>query len=116
MDHLETLRAFGPMSDEEKDQAITDPIDLVAAIDGRLQLQTSNDIVNLGRYIWREFTDAERDEITASVLAAKRWTFIESGITHPDFQATFGEVTTEPQQESWSGAGHHALDRRGRGP
>lgn len=99
MDHLETLRAFGPMSDEEKDQAITDLIDLVAVVDGLLQLQTTNDVANLGRYLGREFSDAERDEITAGVLAAKRWTFIESGVFHPNFQATFGEVTSEAQQE-----------------
>jgi hypothetical protein len=99
MDHLEILRAFGPMSDEEKDQAITDLIDLVGAVDGLLQLQTTNDVANLGRYLKREFSEAERDEITAGVLAAKRWTFIESGVTHPNFQVSFSEVTTEPQQE-----------------
>ena len=33
------------------------------------------------------------------MLAAKRWTFIESGVTHPNFGVTFGEVTTPEQQE-----------------
>ena len=47
----------------------------------------------------RSFSEAEREEVTASVLKAKRYTFIESGVTHPNFQEVFTEVTTEPQRE-----------------
>ena len=32
------------------------------------------------------------------MLAAKRYTFIESGVTHPNFQELFGLVTTRAQQ------------------
>ena len=35
----------------------------------------------------------------ASVLRAKRWTFLESGVTHPRFQELFAAVTTAEQQE-----------------
>ena len=34
----------------------------------------------------------------AGVLAAKRWTFLESGVTHPRFQELFQEVTSPAQQ------------------
>jgi hypothetical protein len=33
------------------------------------------------------------------VLAAKRYTFIESGVTHPNFVELFGMVTTPAQQQ-----------------
>ncbi len=33
------------------------------------------------------------------MLKAKRYTFIESGVTHPNFQALFSEVTTPAQRE-----------------
>jgi hypothetical protein len=99
MDHLETLRAFKRMSDAEKDQAIDDLIALVGAVDGLLQNQAGLDVENLERYLGRRLGEADKSEIYASVLRAKRYTFIESGVTHPNFQELFGAVTTPAQQE-----------------
>jgi hypothetical protein len=98
MDHLETLRAFRSMSETEKDQAIDDLIELVGAVDGLLQSQARLDVDNLQACLWRRLGTAERQEIEAAVLAAKRYTFIESGVTHPNFVELFGMVTTPAQQ------------------
>jgi P-aminobenzoate N-oxygenase AurF len=98
MDHLETLRAFKGMSDAEKDTAIDDLIELVGAVDGLLRTQAGFDVDNLERYLKRYLEPAEREEIYASVVRAKRYTFIESGVTHPNFQELFGAVTTPDQQ------------------
>ena len=98
MDHLETLRAFEHMTDAEKDTAIDDLIGLVAAVDGLLQQQTAFDVQNLERYLGRPLKEAQKQEIQAGVLRAKRYVFIESGVTHPNFQALFGAVTTSAQQ------------------
>ena len=95
IDYLETVRKSAAMTPEVKDQAIDDLIDLVAAVDGLLQQQTEHDVDNLERYLDRSFTDAEREEVVRSVLKAKRYTFIASGVTHPNFQDVFTEVTTE---------------------
>jgi hypothetical protein len=99
MDHLETLRAFEPMTEAEKDTAIDDLIGLVAAVDGLLQRQTTLDVQNLERYLGRPLKEAEKRDIHTGVLRAKRHTFIESGVTHPNFQALFGAVTTPAQQK-----------------
>lgn len=99
MDHLETLRAFEKMDDAEREVAIDDLIELVAAVHGLLEQQTALDVENLGRYLGRAFSASERAEIERSVMAAKRYTFIESGVTHPNFLALFGMVTTPAQQE-----------------
>jgi len=99
MDHLETLRAFAPLSAEERDQAIDELIELVAAVDGLLQTQVGHDIENLAAYLGRRFTPAEVEDLRAGLLKAKRYVFIESGVTHPRFQELFGEVTTPAQQE-----------------
>jgi hypothetical protein len=99
MDHLETTRAFARMTAAEKDTAIDDLIDLIGAVDGLLQKQAGLDVDNLERYLARSFTETEKQEVYASVLKAKRYTFIESGVTHPNFQALFSEVTTPAQQE-----------------
>ena len=94
MDHLETLRAFRPMSAEEKDRAIDDLIELVSAVDGLLQTQARLDIENLQACLWRRLGPPEQHEILAGVLAAKRYTFIESGVTHPNFLDLLGLVSS----------------------
>ena len=99
LDHLETLRAFDGVSDAEQDTAIDDLIGLVAAVDGLLQTQTGFDVDNLQQYLRRSFTTAERAEITAAVLAAKRYTFIETGVTHERSQELFGAVSNPAQQQ-----------------
>jgi P-aminobenzoate N-oxygenase AurF len=98
VDHLETLRAFRGMTDVEKDQAIDDLITLVGAVDGLLQTQARLDVENLQQVLGRTLGKGEQQEVLASVLAAKRYTFIESGVTHPNFQELFGLVTTPAQQ------------------
>lgn len=99
MDHLETLRAFAEMPESDKEQAITDLIILVGAVDELLKKQTQYDLENLEEYLNRTFTTAERNTILQSVLRAKRYSFIESGVTHPNFKATFVEVATPAQQD-----------------
>jgi hypothetical protein len=99
MDHLETLRAFTDIADENRQMAIEDLIELVGALDGLLQQQTGLDVDNLERYLDRPLGASVRGEVYARVLDAKRYTFIESGITHPNFLELFGMVTTPAQQE-----------------
>ena len=99
LDHMETLRAFAAMDDAGRDQAIDELIELVAGVDGLLQQQVQLDIENLSRYLGRDFDFAEREDLERGLLRAKRWTFIESGVTHPRFQELFAEVTTPAQQQ-----------------
>ena len=99
MDHLETLRAYRAMNEADKDRAVDDLIELVGAVDGLLQTQARLDVDNLQACLWRRLGMADRQEIEAAVLAAKRYTFIESGVTHPNFLELFGMVTTPAQQQ-----------------
>jgi hypothetical protein len=98
LDHLETLRAFRGMTEAEKDQAIDDLIALVGAVDGLLQTQGGLDVENLQKSLGRTLGKTEQQEVLAAVVAAKRYTFIESGVTHPNFQELFALVTTPAQQ------------------
>jgi hypothetical protein len=98
MDELETLRAFGTMRDEDKDLAMTDLIDLVGAVDGLLQQQAEYDVENFERHLDRSLDAVTRREVHDRVLDAKRYTFIESGVTHPNFMSLFKTVSTPAQQ------------------
>ena len=99
MDHMETLKIFAAMNDSERDQAITDLIELVQAVDGLLQKQSAYDVENLSQYLGRSFTTEEQEEIYREVLNTKRWVFIESGVTHPKFAELFQYISTPAQQE-----------------
>ena len=79
-------------------QAFDELIELVGAVDGLLQEQATLDVRNFERYVGRTLRSEERAEIEREILRAKRWTFIESGTTHPRFVDLFLEVTTPEQR------------------
>jgi hypothetical protein len=99
VDYLETLRAFRQLSEPEKDRAVDDLIELLGAVDGLLQAQARLDVQNLQACLWRQLGEAERDQVYFGVLGAKRYAFIESGVTHPGFQELLGLVTTPAQRQ-----------------
>jgi len=99
LDHLETLRAFAAMTAGERERAIDELIELVAAVDGLLRQQTEHDLANLARLLGRRFEVDEVEELRREVLRAKRWTFLLSGVTHPRFQELFEDVATPAQRE-----------------
>ena len=70
----------------------------LAAVDGLLQIQTDHDVENLSACLGRTFSNSERAELAAAILAAKRYTFLESGVTHPRFVELFAQVATPAQQ------------------
>lgn len=98
MDHLETLRAFSGMEPAEKERSVDDLIELVAAVDGLLRTQAGLDVQNFERHLGRALGATTSRDVFSGVLAAKRYAFIESGVTHPQFQELFGMVTTPAQQ------------------
>jgi hypothetical protein len=98
MDHLEAVRAFGNMDDRERDVAIDDLIELLMAVDGLLQSQSRFDVDNFERRLDRVLTTTDRAEVHKHVLRAKRWTFIETGVTHPRFEELFVGVATPDQR------------------
>jgi hypothetical protein len=108
LDHLETVRAFAAMDERERERAVDELIELVAGVDGLLQAQTDHDLANFQTSIGRLLGPAERVEVRKAVLGAKRWTFIESGVTHPRFQELLVEVTT-PTQRARIGAALEGL-------
>lgn len=69
------------------------------AVDGLLRKQTDLDVRNFANYAGRALTDEENQTLHDGVLKAKRYTFIESGVTHPNFLELCGEVSTPTQQE-----------------
>ena len=85
------------LSAEERETAIDEVIELGGAIDGLLLQQIGLNIETLERVTDRAFTEAEKEEITTKTQRAWRWTFLVSGLEHPNFVKLVSELTTEGQ-------------------
>ena len=79
---------------EERETAIDEVLELGGAIDGLLAQQIGLNIDALERVSGRTFTEAEKEEITTNTQRAWRWTFLVSGLQHPNIVKAVGELTT----------------------
>jgi hypothetical protein len=95
MDELEWLREDSKLSEAERDQAVTDLIELVGAVDGILQVQSKQDATYFVANCGRAFTVEEVNKIQKTILKAYRWTYIISGVQVPHFNAVLGRLINE---------------------
>ena len=87
LDELEWMREDARVTPEQRDRAVDELIELVAAVDGILQSQSQSDADYFLRICGRTFGRDEAQRIRAGVLEAYRWQYIVSGV-----QSRFGEV------------------------
>jgi hypothetical protein len=69
-------------------KAVDEYLEIGAFIDGGLQQQAQLDLESFERATGRRLTAEERERFNEIQLKALRWTFIGSGITHPNFLGT----------------------------
>jgi hypothetical protein len=80
---------------EEREAAVDTVLQLGAAVDGLLAQQIELDIDALERACTRRFTEDEKDEIRDAQRRAYRWTFLVSGLEHPNFVRIVNELTED---------------------
>jgi hypothetical protein len=97
LDELEWVREDGKLNADERDHAVSDLIELVAAVDGILQGQATADVEYFTAIAGRGFTAEERSALDAAVLRAYRWQYIGSGVQHPHFMRLLTSLTTPAQ-------------------
>jgi len=97
LDELEWKREDAKLSPEERDRAVDDLIELVAAVDGILQVQAKADADYFLQIAGRTFDDAQTRRIHDTVLRAYRWQYIISGVSDERFQKILGGLITEAQ-------------------
>jgi hypothetical protein len=78
---------------EDREKAVDELLELGGAVDGLLSQQADLDLVSLERAIRRKLSDADKDEIRRHTRRAYRWTFLVSGLEHPNFVRIVGELT-----------------------
>lgn len=82
------------LTPEERETAIDELLELGGAVDGLLAQQADLDLDALQAATDRAFTDAERAEIRTHQQRSYRWTFLVSGLEHPNFVAIVEQLTT----------------------
>ena len=99
LDELEWQREDAKLTAEQRDQAVSDLIELVAAVDGILQMQAAADTDYFLRVCGRSFDGGEVGRLRATMLKAYRWQYIGSGVQDPRFQKILGGLITEAQMQ-----------------
>jgi len=97
LDELEWLRHDTELSAEQRDRAVNEFIELVAAVDGILQAQAKTDAGYFTAKCGRAVGEAEARAIEAAFLKAYRWQYIHSGAQHPHFGEVLSGLITEKQ-------------------
>jgi hypothetical protein len=97
LDELEWVRHDAELTAEQRDRAVDEFIELVAAVDGILQAQAKADAGYFVAKSGRAVNDAERWMIEAAFLKAYRWQYIHSGAQHPHFGKALFSLITESQ-------------------
>ena len=104
MDELEWPLEDQKLTPVEREQAVTELIELVSDVDGILQAQVADDAEYFSRNCGRSFSEEEMEKILTVMLTAYRWQYIFSGTTHRSFVALLNKITTEGQRQRLSAA------------
>ena len=97
LDELELMRHDASLTAEERDRAVDEFIELVAAVDGILQSQAKADASYFAAKCGRVVDEAEVRAIEAAFLKAYRWQYVHSGAQHPHFGKVLSSLITEKQ-------------------
>jgi hypothetical protein len=104
LDELEWLREDAKIDDGARDLAVTELIELVAGVDGILQLQSRADADYFIAASDRRFDMSEQRAIRDTILKAYRWQYIGSGVKHGRFVTLLKSMITPAQMERVVGA------------
>jgi len=99
LDEMEWQREDAKVTAAERDKGVNDLIDLVAAVDGILQVQSAADIEYFTRVIPRKLDKAETQKLREALLGAYRWQYIASGVQNERFMQILTAMVTPAQME-----------------
>ncbi len=99
LDELEWRREHARLTETERDRSVDDLIELVAAIDGILQMQAGADAGYFVSRAGRSYSSAEEAAIHDVLLKAYRWQYIATGVQEPRFAEVLKALVTPAQME-----------------
>ena len=97
LDELELKRHDATLTIDERDKAVDEFIELVAAVDGILRSQAASDARYFTANCDRAVDEDEAKAIEVGFLKAYRWQYIHSGAGHPKFGKVVSALITKDQ-------------------
>ena len=97
LDELELVRHDGDVTAAQRDRAVDEFIELVAAVDGILQAQAKADAEYFAATCGRGVNETESRDVQAAFLKAYRWQYIHSGARQPHFAKVLSSLITDAQ-------------------
>jgi hypothetical protein len=97
LDELEWVRHDGEATAPQRDRAVDEFIELIAAVDGILQAQANADATYFAATCGRAVAEAESRAVEAAFLKAYRWQYIHSGAQQPHFGKVLSRLITDAQ-------------------
>jgi hypothetical protein len=86
-------------SPAEIDKGISDYAAIGGLIDGGLEQQVEFDMQALQRVTGRTLSEADQEQFRSIQRQALRWTYLGSGMTHPNFLETVGEFSPSARKQ-----------------
>jgi hypothetical protein len=99
LDELEWAAENVKLDAEARNQAVSDLIELVAAVDGLLRLQSANDATYFIEQAGRTFEATQQEAIKSTFLAAYRYQYVLSGIESTRFPDLLRSMLDEAQYQ-----------------
>jgi hypothetical protein len=84
---------------QEIDQAFKEYGEIGAFLDQGIQQQTEFDVESFVQATGRKLSRSEREEMTQAVLKGMRWTYLGTGMTHPNFLETVQSIKPEAREQ-----------------
>jgi hypothetical protein len=95
LDTLIVAELANKATEKEIDQAFEEYGKIGAFIDEGIKQQTEFDVEAFKTATGRKLTKSERQEMTEAVMKGMRWTYLGTGMTHPNFLATVETIKPE---------------------
>jgi hypothetical protein len=99
LDEMEWRHEHARLDEAQRDQSVTDLIELVGAVDGIVQMQAEADADYFVSCAGRKFSSTEKAAIADLLLKAYRWQYIVSGVQEPRFGEVLKALVTPSQME-----------------
>jgi hypothetical protein len=99
LDELEWKREDERLSPAQRDCAVDELIELIAAVDGILQAQSAADARYLAALLERELPPAQSERLAGTFLRAYRYQYIASGLERTRFPGILFGLLNEAQRQ-----------------
>ena len=86
-------------SEKEVDQAFQEYAEIGGFIDEGIKQQAEFDVEAFVSATGRNLAKSEREEMNEAVLKGMRWTYLGTGMTHPNFLATVEQIKPEARAQ-----------------